>query len=74
MWNVVANIFWNIYSKWADRSVVRISVKYMKYEMIQNDPNSIVIMITTDPSRYFTKIALAHSGKTITIKRSKTYY
>jgi len=71
MWDTATNIFWNIYSRWADRSVVRISVKRLSYDLIRNDAGSTVVVITSTPSRYYSEIAFAHRGKATTIKGLK---
>jgi len=71
MWDTAANIFWNIYSNWANRSRVRISVKRLSYDLIRNDASSILVVITPNPSRYYSEIEFAHRGKATTIKGLK---
>lgn len=71
MWDTVANIFWNIYSRWADRPVVRIKVKRLSYDLIRNNAGSIVVVITRHHSRYYSDIEFAHRGKATTIKGMK---
>jgi kynurenine formamidase len=68
MWDTIANIFLNIYSRWADRPVVRIKVERLSYDLIQSDAGSIVVVITPNPSRYYSEIEFAHRGKATTIK------
>ena len=64
-----SNLFLNIYSKWADRPVTRVNVKHLEYDLIRNEPNSIITVITPYPSRYYAKVEFAHRGKPTTIKK-----
>jgi hypothetical protein len=68
MWDTIINLVLNIYGKWADRSVTRITVKQLEFDLIRNDPNSIMVVITAYPSRYYAKLGLSHRGKPTTIK------
>jgi hypothetical protein len=71
MLNTVANIFWNIYCRWADRPVVRIKVKRLSYGLVRNDASNMLVVITANPSRYYSVIEFAHHGKATTIKGLK---
>ncbi len=68
MWAALVNIFLNLFTRWADRPVVRISVKRLKYDLIRNDPDSEVVLISPWPSRYYAKVGFSHHGKATTIK------
>jgi len=68
MWDTVANIFWNIYCRWADRPIVSIKVKRLNYDLIRNDASNVLVVITPNPSRYYSVIEFAHHGKATTIK------
>ncbi|MBC8273971.1 MAG: hypothetical protein H8E40_03250 [Chloroflexi bacterium] len=68
MWDTIANIFLNIYSRWADRPVVRVRVKRLEYNLIRNDASSVLVVITPYASRYYAEVAFAHRGKATTIK------
>lgn len=71
MWDTIANVFLNIYSRWSDRPVVSVIVKRLKYELVINDPDSAVVFITPYPSRYYAEIEFSHRGKATTIKELK---
>ncbi len=68
MWDTVANVFLNIYSKWADRPVVSVKVKRLEYDLIRNDPDSSLVFISPYPSRYYAEVEFSHRGKATTIK------
>ncbi len=68
MWDTVANVFLNIYSRWADRPVVSVKVKRLEYDLIRNEPDSAVVIITPCPSRYYAEVEFSHRGKATTIK------
>ncbi|MDD5288189.1 MAG: hypothetical protein PHY28_03655 [Dehalococcoidales bacterium] len=68
MWDTVANVFLNIYSRWADRPVVSVDVKRLQYDLIRNEPDSVLVVITPYPSRYYAEIGFSHRGKATTIK------
>lgn len=48
--------------------MVRIKVKRLEYELVRNDPNSILVRITPSPSRYYAEVEFSHHGKATTIK------
>lgn len=68
MWDTVANVFLNIYSRWADRPVVRVKVKRLEYNLVRNDPHSELVLITPYPSRYYAEVEFSHRGKATTIR------
>lgn len=68
MWDTVANVFLNIYSRWADRPVVSVNVKRLQYDLIHNEPDSVLVVITPYPSRYYAEVEFSHRGKATTIK------
>ena len=68
MWDTVANIFLSIFSRWADRPVVSVKVKRLEYDLIRNDPESAVVIITPYPSQYYAEVEFSHRGKATTIK------
>ena len=68
MLDTVVNIFLSMYSRWADRSVVRIRVKRLEYDLIRNDPDSELVFISPYPSRYYAEVEFSHRGKTTTIR------
>jgi len=69
MLDTVANIVLNVYSRWTDRSVVKVNVKHLEYDLVRNDPNSVLVVISSYPSSYYTEVELSHRGKTTTIKQ-----
>lgn len=71
MWDTIANIFLNIYSKWADRPVTKINVKHLEYDLVRNDPDSVLVIISPYPSRYHAEVEFSHRGKSTTIKQLK---
>ena len=48
--------------------MVRIKVKRLKYDLVRNDPDSILVRITPSPSRYYAEVEFSHHGKATTIK------
>ena len=71
MWDTIANIFLNIYSKWADRPVTKINVKHLEYDLVRNDPDTVLVIISPYPSRYHAEVEFSHRGKSTTIKPLK---
>jgi len=71
MLDTVANVLLNIFSRWADRPVVRINVKHLEYDLVRNDPDSVLVVISPYPSRYYAEVEFSHRGKTTTIKQLK---
>jgi hypothetical protein len=69
MWDTVANVLLSIFSRWADRPVVRINVKHLEYDLVRNDPDSILVVITPYPSRYYARVEFSHRGKATTVKQ-----
>ena len=68
MLDTVANVLLNIFSRWADRLVVRINVKHLEYNLVRNDPDSVLVRISPSPSRYYAEVDFSHRGKATTIK------
>ena len=68
MLDTVVNVLLNIFSRWADRPVARIKVKRLKYNLVRNDPDSILVIISPSPSRYYAEVEFSHHGKATTIK------
>lgn len=71
MWEIVAGIVLKIpdlFLRWADRTTVRLSVKRLEYDLIRNDPDSAVVLISPYPSRYYAEVGFSHRGKPTTIK------
>lgn len=48
-----------------------LSIKYLKYELIDDDPYSQIVILTLHPSRYYSKLEFGHRGSTTTIKTLK---
>jgi hypothetical protein len=71
MLDAVANVFLNIFSRWADRPIVRVNVKHLEYDLIRNDPDSALVIISPYPSRYYAEVEFSHRGKSTTIKQLK---
>ena len=71
MLDTVANIVLNVYSRWADRPVVKINVKHLKYDLVRNDPDSVLVVVSPYPSRYHAEIEFSHRGKPTTVKHLK---
>jgi len=69
MLDTLANVLLNIFSRWVDRPVVRINVKHLEYDLVRDDPHSIIAVITPYPSRYYAKVEFSHRGKPTTIKK-----
>lgn len=68
MLDTITNILLNIYSRWADRPVVSMKIKRLQYDLIRNEYDSVLVVITPYPSRYYAEIEFAHRGKPTTIK------
>ena len=60
MWDTLANVFLNIYSRWADRPIMSLKVKRLEYNLIINEPDSDLVIITPYPSRYYAEVEFSH--------------
>ena len=68
MLDTVANVLLNMYSRWADRPTVKINVKHLEYDLVHNEPDSLLVVISPYPSRYYAEVEFSHRGKATTIK------
>lgn len=69
MWGILVSLFLKLFDFFpilANRTTVRITVKYLKYQLRQSDSG---IISPYSPSHYFAKLAFSHSGKPTTIIR-----
>ncbi len=71
MLDTLANVLLTVFSKWADRPVVRINVKHLEYDLVRNEPDSVLVVISPYPSRYHVEVEFSHRGKPTTIKQLK---
>ena len=71
MLDTVANVLLNIFSRWADRPLVRINVNHLEYDLVRNDPDSVLVVISPYPSRYHAEVEFSHRGKSTTVKQFK---
>ncbi len=68
MLDTISNIFFNIYARWADRSIIKIKIKHLDYVLRNNHPNSPFVIISSCSSYYSAEVEFSHSGKATTIK------
>lgn len=71
MLDTIANVLLNIFSRWADRPVVSINVKHLEYDLLRDDPDSVLVIISPYPSRYHAEVEFSHRGKSTTVKQLK---
>lgn len=62
MLDTIANVLLNIFSGWADRPVVSINVKHLEYDLLRDDPDSVLVIISPYPSRYHAEVEFSHRG------------
>jgi len=51
--------------------MVKINVKHLEYDLVRNDPDSILVVISPYPGRYYAEVEFSHRGKSTTIKQLK---
>ena len=72
MWEIVASVFLRLLDlvyKLIQRPRIKVRVKELYYDNVQNEPNSHIAFITPYPSRYYARIEFSNiGGKLTTIK------
>lgn len=69
MWGILVSVFLKLFDLFpilANRIRVRITVKYLRYQ-IQRSDSEVVIISPYSPSHYLAKLAFAHEGRPTTI-------
>lgn len=72
MWQIVVSIFPRLLDltyKLIQRPRIKVRVKELHYDNMQNEPNSSFVFVTPYPSRYYARIEFSNTGgKLTTIK------